>query len=137
MVQSCVHKVLARKAEIEDASEKFATCCATASSALSKVVMDLCCTCKVAYKINVGPRQKTYIGHLLKNTQPFAGSFESYATQRLLADNLRTDAFSATFLMDSVQSHSQPFMHHVKPLAKSSEASLALGGFMAEQLMPA
>ena len=41
MVQSCVHKVLARKAEIDDASERFATCCATASSALSKVVMDL------------------------------------------------------------------------------------------------
>ena len=30
------------------------------------VALDLCCKCKVAYKINVGLRQKTYDGHLLE-----------------------------------------------------------------------
>ena len=52
------------------------------------VVLDLCCTYKLAYKINVGLRQKIYYGHLLENIQTFAKRFESYGMQRLFANSL-------------------------------------------------
>jgi len=101
------------------------------------VVLDLCCTYKVAYKINVGLRQKTYDGHLLENIQTFAGRFESYAMQRLLANNLWAYAFPATFLIGFVAEPIATIYAPYKVACQIIGSQPSVGGFMAEQLMPA
>ena len=51
------------------------------------VVLDFCCTYKVAHKINVGLRQKTYGGLLLGNIQTIAKGSSPMLCSDLIAGN--------------------------------------------------
>lgn len=98
------------------------------------VVLDLCCTYQVAYKINVGLRQKTHDGHLLRNVDTFAGRFESYAMQRLLANNLWAYAFPATFLIGFLGEPIGTLYVPYKVVCQVIGSQPNIKGYMAEQL---
>ena len=99
------------------------------------VALDLITTYMVAYRINVGLRMKTYDGTLLENLQHFSDRFESYAMQRLLANNLYAYAFPATFLIPFLIEPVATIYAPYKMMLAIVRTQPCMKGFMAERLL--
>lgn len=99
------------------------------------VALDLITTYMVAYRINVGLRMKTYDGTLLENLQQFSDTFESYAMQRTLANNLYAYAFPATFLIPFLIEPVATIYAPYKMMMAIVRTQPSMKGFMAERLL--
>eukprot|EP00438_Fugacium_kawagutii_P030544 Skav235993 [mRNA] locus=scaffold348:204099:221219:+ [translate_table: standard] len=99
------------------------------------VALDLITTYMVAYRINVGLRMKTYDGTLLENLQQFSDTFESYAMQRTLANNLYAYAFPATFLIPFLIEPVATIYAPYKMMLAIVRTQPSMKGFMAERLL--
>jgi hypothetical protein len=73
----------------------------------------------------------------LENIQTFAGRFESYAIQRLPANNLWAYAFPAAFLIGFVAEPIASIYASFKVACQIIGSQLSVGNFIAEQRMPA
>jgi len=99
------------------------------------VALDLITTYMVAYRVNVGLRMKTYDGTLLRNLQSFSDTFESYAMQRTLANNLYAYAFPATFLIPFLIEPVATIYAPYKIMVMIIRTQPRIKGFMAENLL--